>query len=81
MSWLADGYADTPPAALRDPTAQVFAPLTRGLALVGRHETSRLDVTPRQVNQFVAFAASNWVAGPTSDTIEIALNDRKELLS
>ena len=81
VSWLADGYADTPPAALRDPTAQVFAPLTRGLALVGRHETSTLDVTPRQVNQFVAFAASNWVAGPTCDTVERALSDREELLS
>ena len=29
VAWLADGYADTPPAALRHPTAQVVAPLTR----------------------------------------------------
>lgn len=80
VAWLADGYADTPPAALRHPTAQIVAPLTRTLALVGRHERSRLDVTPRQVNRFVAFAASNWVAGPTSDTVERALADSKALL-
>lgn len=81
VAWLADGCADTPQAALRHATAQVVAPLTRGLALVGGHETCRLDVTPRQVNQFVAFAASNWVAGPTCDTVERALSDREELLS
>src|SRR6266704_3328220 len=50
VAWMADGYADTPPAALRHPTAQVVAPLTRKLALVGRNETSNLEVTPRQIN-------------------------------
>lgn len=81
VAWLADGYADTPPAALRHATVQVVAPLTRRIALVGRHETSKLEVTPRQVNRLVAFAASNWVAGPTSDTVEKALADRNALLS
>lgn len=62
VTWLADGLADTPPAALRHPAAQVVAPLTRKTALVGRHETQRLNVTPREVNRFVASTASSWVA-------------------
>ncbi len=43
-AWLADGYADTPPAALRHPTAQVVAPLTRKVALVGRHGGRELPI-------------------------------------
>src|SRR5260370_41743041 len=78
-AWLADGYADTPPAALRHPTAQVVAPLTRKVALVGRHGGRELHVTPREVNRFVAFAASDWVAGPTSDVVQQALSDRRGL--
>jgi len=77
VAWLADGYADTPPAALRHPTAQVFAPLTRKVALVGRHGDRKLDVTPREINHRVAFAASDWIAGPTSDVVRQALTDRR----
>jgi hypothetical protein len=80
IAWLVDGYADTPPAALRDPTAQVFAPLTRKLALVGRHSTQNLAVTPREINSRVAFAASDWVAGPTAEVVEKAIIDRHALL-
>jgi hypothetical protein len=72
VSWLADGYANTPPTALRHPTAQVLAPLTRTIALVGRHGANALRVTPREVNLFVAFAASDWIAGPTHDVIRQA---------
>jgi hypothetical protein len=78
VAWLADGDADTPPAALRHPTAQVVAPLTRTTALVGRHGTTPLSVTPREVNRFVAFAASDWIAGPTSDVVRQALIDRRD---
>jgi hypothetical protein len=78
VAWLADGYADTPPAALRHPTAQVVAPLTRTTALVGRHGTAPLSVTPREINRFVAFAASSWIAGPTSDAVHQALIDRRD---
>jgi hypothetical protein len=78
VAWLADGYADTPPAALRRPTAQVVAPLTKNLALVGRHGTAALCVTPREVNRFIAFAASEWIAGPTADVIRQALTDRHD---
>jgi hypothetical protein len=75
VAWLVDGYADTPPAALRHPTAQVVAPLTKKFSLVGRHETNRLNVTPREVNRFIAFAASNWIAGPTIEIVQQALID------
>jgi hypothetical protein len=78
VAWLADGYADTPPAALRHPTAQVVAPLTGTTALVGRHGTTPLSVTPREVNRFVAFAASDWIARPTSDVVRQALIDRRD---
>jgi len=79
VAWLADGYADTLPAALRNPTAQVVAPLTKKVALVGRHGTDRLDVTPREINRRIAFLASEWIAGPTSDIIQQAMADRQQL--
>jgi hypothetical protein len=78
VSWLVDGYADTPPAALRDPTAQVVAPLTANLALVGRHGNRPLNVTPRDVNRFVAFASNGWIAGPTREVVEQAFEDRRD---
>jgi hypothetical protein len=75
---LADGYADTPPTALKHPTAQVVAPLTMEAALVGRHGAAALSVTPREVNRFVAFAASGWIAGPTADVVRQALIDCRD---
>jgi hypothetical protein len=78
VAWLVDGYADTPPAALRNPTAQVVAPLTANVALVGRHGNRPLNVTPREVNRFVAFASDRWVAGPNRAVLEQAIADRRE---
>ena len=80
VAWLADGYADTPPAVLRHPTAQVVAPLTRKVVLVGRNKTHPLGVTPREVNRFVACAASDWIVGPTNNVIEQAIRDRAAVL-
>ena len=74
-------FADTRPAALRHPSVQLVAPLTRKTALVGRHETTRLDVTPRQVNQFIACTASDWVAGPTRKVVDQAIQDRNATLT
>lgn len=76
VAWLADGYPDTPPAALRHPKAQVVAPLTRKVALVGRNENHKLNVTPREVNRFIACTASSWVAGSTRSVVELAMADR-----
>lgn len=76
VAWMAGGHADTPPSSLRHPTAQVVAPLTRKVALVGRNGTHRLQVTSRDVNQFIACAASAWIVGPTRSIVEHALRDR-----
>jgi len=81
VAWLADGFADTPPSALRHPTTQVVAALTRKTVLVGRHGTKRLQVTPREVNRFIASAASGWVAGPTRGVVEQAIQDRTAVLT
>lgn len=81
VAWMADGYADTPPAALRHPTAQVVAPLTRKVAFVGRNKTHPLQVTPREVNRFVACAASDWIVGPTNNIVEQAIRDRAAALA
>lgn len=78
VTWLADGFADTPPTALRHPTAEVVAPLTRKTVLVGRHSAAPLSVKPREVNRFVAFTASEWVAGPTRRVVEQAMIDRRD---
>ncbi|MGB6484023.1 MAG: DUF4238 domain-containing protein [Candidatus Acidiferrales bacterium] len=79
VAWLVDGLADTPPAALRHWTAQVVAPLTRTVALVGRHITGALNVTPREVNRLTSCLASDWIAGPTIDVVRQALLDRTEV--
>jgi len=75
VTWLVDGSADTPPGALKSATAQVVAPLTRSIALVGQHGRHRLGVTPREINRFVAFTASEWIAGPTREPVAQALID------
>ncbi len=80
VAWLIDGYhGETPPAALRDPGAMVFAPLTLRLALVGRHGTDPIEATPRGINCCIAAAASSWVAGPTTEVVQRALLDRTSL--
>lgn len=79
VAWLVDGLADTPPSALRHPAAQVVAPLTRHVALLGRHGTGALNVTPREVNRLIACLASDWVASPANDIVHQALADRGEV--
>jgi hypothetical protein len=76
VTWIVDGYADAPPAALRHPSAVVVAPLTRKITLIGRHAEQPLGVTARQVNQFIAASASTWVAGPSREVVEQAMGDR-----
>lgn len=76
VAWIVDGCADAPPSALRDSTAQVVAPLTSDIALVGRHGSGRLNVTPRDINRFIAAAATDWVAGCSPETVEQAMRDR-----
>jgi hypothetical protein len=80
VTWIVDGLADTPPAALRHHAAQVVAPLSQHVALVGRHasQTGPLRVSPREVNRFIASSTSDWIAGPNKEIIELALRDRAE---
>lgn len=78
VSWIVDGYADMPPAALRDPAAEVIAPLTKKLLLIGRGTNSPVPLTPREVNLRTAFAASDWIAGPTEQVIQQAMKDRAD---
>jgi hypothetical protein len=76
VTWLAGGLTNTPPAALRDSTAQVFAPLTRKTMLVGRNTVEKFSVTAREVNACIARTASTWIAGPTEEVVKLALTDR-----
>ena len=79
VAWLVDGIVDTPPAALRHPRAQIVAPLTRTVSLVGQHSTGALNVTPREVNRLIACLAPVWIAGPTIDVVSDALSDREKV--
>jgi hypothetical protein len=76
VAWIVDGCIDTPPAALRHPTTQVLAPLTRKVALIGKHGSDKLNFTAREVNRRIACTASKWLAGPTKEAVEQALGDR-----
>jgi hypothetical protein len=44
-------------------------------ALAGLDGTQRLQVTPREVNRFVAFAAPNWIAGAADNVVRRVLAD------
>jgi hypothetical protein len=79
LAWLVDGLADAPPAALRHQTATVVASLTRNTALIGRNQALPLRVSPRDVNRLIAFAASDWIVGPTRSVVEEAIKDRDEV--
>jgi hypothetical protein len=78
VSWLADGYADAPPSALRHHAAEVVAPLTKNVALIGRNSDREVGLTARQFNLRVAMCASKWIAGPTQEVVQSALLDRQE---
>jgi Protein of unknown function (DUF4238) len=78
VAWLADGYANTPPSALRHHAAEVVAPLTKNVALIGRNSDREVGLTARQFNLRVAMCASRWIAGPTQEVVQSALLDRQE---
>jgi hypothetical protein len=80
VGWAADGYIDAPPSCLRDPSAFVLAPISKGLVLVGRHTTDPWQVTPAQVNAVIALWAHAWIAGPTQEIVEAALEARRRAI-
>ncbi len=81
VGWVADGYIDAPPSALRHPSAYLLAPICRTLLLVGRHTSDQWLVTPAQINAVVASWAHEWIAGPTEATVKSALENRRVSLA
>jgi hypothetical protein len=75
VGWVADGFVDEPPNALRYPSAYVLAPICKTLCLVGRHTSDPWCVTPTQINAVVASWSHEWIAGPTEATVRSALEN------
>ncbi len=80
VGWAADGYINAPPSCLRDPSAYVLAPLSRGLTLVGKHSDKKWQVSPGKINAVLACWAHEWIAGPTEATVQSALVARRTAL-
>lgn len=76
VSWNADGEFYPPPSALRHPSAEVLAPLTANLALLGRVTPQAAPVSAEEVNARIAQSAVDWVAGPSEKVVAEALQAR-----
>jgi len=76
VSWSADGEFHAPPSALRHPSAEVIAPLTAKLALLGRATASSVPVSAEMVNDRIARSAVEWVAGSSELVVSEALRTR-----
>lgn len=76
--WRLNGVVDAQPRALRHPHVQLFATLTRSVALFAFHPsgTPPETVSFREVNRILAVAATNWIAGPTKSIVAESLADR-----
>lgn len=76
--WGFDGVVDVQPRALRHPDVQLFATLTRSVALFACHPSGAPpdSVSFREVNRIVAAAATHWIAGPTRSVVAESLADR-----
>jgi hypothetical protein len=72
-------HLDVPPRALRHPGIQLFAPLTRSLALFACHPSAPPPpaISYALVNRAIASAAQEWIAGPTHDVVAEALSWRR----
>jgi hypothetical protein len=77
VGWAADGVVNAPPNSLREPSAYLFAPLSKELVLVGRHTTDAWEVTPARINAIIACWAHEWIAGPNYFVVERALSWRQ----
>jgi hypothetical protein len=73
--WGFEGMLTAKPSALRHPDVQVFAPLTRSLALFAYHPSGLppRSISHRDVNRTVASFARDWIAGPTREVVAAAL--------
>ncbi len=76
VSWSADGEYHVPPSALRHPSAEVLAPITANLALVGRAAANSTPVSAEEVNARIALSAVAWIAGASELVVSEALRAR-----
>lgn len=69
--WGSEGRFTAKPSALRNPDTQLFAPLTRSVALFAYNASGPPPgpVSYRTVNQIVGSFARNWIAGPTREIV------------
>lgn len=76
--WGFEGVVDAQPSSLRRPQVQLFAPLTRSLALFAYHPSGAPPeaVSFREVNRAIAAAARRWIAGPTRTVVLESLEER-----
>lgn len=74
--WGFEGMLTAKPSALRHPDTQLFAPLTRSLALFAYHPSGSPPraIYYQDVNRVLAAAAQDWVAGPTREVVAEALH-------
>lgn len=74
--WGFEGNFSAEPSMFRHPAVQLFAPLSRSLALFAYHADSIQPSTimPSQVNSIIAAAAERWVAGSDEATVANAIN-------
>ncbi|MGH9199673.1 MAG: DUF4238 domain-containing protein [Vicinamibacterales bacterium] len=63
--WGFDGVVGAQPSALRHPQVQLFAPLTRSVALFAHHPSVSPPraISYHDVNRVLASAATDWIAG------------------
>jgi Protein of unknown function (DUF4238) len=79
VGWGVPDCIDAPPSCLRDPAAFLIAPLSHGLALVGRNSPEPWSVTPAEINGLLAAWSHEWIAGPTADCVAEAMRNRGRL--
>jgi hypothetical protein len=71
VAWNVAGRVDVPPTALRHAEVQLFAPLSRSVALFAHHEaaTPPSAVTVMDVNKAMVGAAHDWIAGASEQVV------------
>jgi len=76
--WGLKDVVDAQPSALRHPNVQLFATLTRSVALYAHHPLRDPPeaVSFREVNRVIATAATRWIAGPTRSVVLESLTER-----
>jgi hypothetical protein len=77
--WGFDGAVGVQPRALRHPDVQLFATLTRSVALFAHHPSAPPPPTIQfqDVNRILASAAHEWIAGPTRVVVSEALSTKR----